>query len=67
MCFQALEAQLSEEEAGRQLLLQEKEAVEGRARRLEEEVHLMEDQHIKLHKVCACWCVCVCVCVCVSD
>uniref|UniRef100_A0A8C5D0N1 Myosin, heavy chain 11b, smooth muscle n=1 Tax=Gadus morhua TaxID=8049 RepID=A0A8C5D0N1_GADMO len=49
----ALEAQLSEEEAGRQLLLQEKEAVEGRARRLEEEVHLMEDSTPSCTRLCS--------------
>ncbi|CAL8289146.1 unnamed protein product [Boreogadus saida] len=46
--LQALEAQLSEEEAGRQLLLQRRWRWRG-VEELEDEVHLMEDEHTKLH------------------
>lgn len=46
-----MEAHLAEEEDARQKLQLEKVAVEGKVKKLEEDVLLMEDQNNKLQKV----------------
>lgn len=46
-----MEAHLVEEEDARQKLQLEKVAVEGKVKKLEEDVLLMEDQNNKLQKV----------------
>lgn len=46
-----MEAHIAEEEDARQMLQLEKVAVEGKVKKLEEEVLLMEDQNNKLQKV----------------
>lgn len=46
-----MEAHIAEEEDARQKLQLEKVAVEGKVKKLEEDVLLMEDQNNKLHKV----------------
>lgn len=47
-----MEAHLSEEEDSRQKLQLEKVTVEGKVKKLEEDVLIMEDQNNKLLKVC---------------
>lgn len=49
--IQTMEAHLVEEEDARQKLQLEKVAVEGKVKKLEEDVLLMEDQNNKLQKV----------------
>lgn len=46
-----MEAHLADEEDARQKLQLEKVAVEGKVKKLEEDVLLMEDQNNKLQKV----------------
>lgn len=46
-----MEAHIAEEEDARQKLQLEKVAVEGKVKKLEEDILLMEDQNNKLHKV----------------
>ena len=48
---QLMESHIVEEEDARQKLQLEKVAVEGKVKKLEEDVLLMEDQNIKLQKV----------------
>lgn len=48
---QLMESHIAEEEDARQRLQLEKVAVEGKVKKLEEDVLLMEDQNIKLQKV----------------
>lgn len=48
---QLMESHIAEEEDARQKLQLEKVAVEGKVKKLEEDVLLMEDQNIKLQKV----------------
>lgn len=50
---QQMETHLAEEEDARQKLQLEKVAVEGKVKKLEEDVLLMEDQNNKLQKVSA--------------
>lgn len=58
--MQLMEAHIAEEEDARQKLQLEKVAVEGKVKKLEEDVLLMEDQNNKLLKVERCgfvlWC-----------
>lgn len=49
--YQLMEAHITQEEDARQKLQLEKVAVEGKVKKLEEDVLLMEDQNIKLQKV----------------
>lgn len=49
--LQLMESHIAEEEDARQKLQLEKVAVEGKVKKLEEDVLLMEDQNIKLQKV----------------
>lgn len=51
VCLQLMEAHIAEEEDARQKLQLEKVAVEGKVKKLEEDVLLMEDQNNKLQKV----------------
>lgn len=50
-CLQEMEAHIAEEEDARQKLQLEKVAVEGKVKKLEEDVLFMEDQNNKLQKV----------------
>lgn len=49
--LQLMEAHIAEEEDARQKLQLEKVAVEGKVKKLEEDVLFMEDQNNKLQKV----------------
>lgn len=49
--LQLMEAHIAEEEDARQKLQLEKVAIEGKVKKLEEDVLFMEDQNTKLQKV----------------
>lgn len=49
--LQLMEAHIAEEEDARQKLQLEKVAIEGKVKKLEEDVFFMEDQNNKLQKV----------------
>lgn len=60
MFLQLMESHLAEEEDARHKLQLEKVAVEGKLKRLEEDILLMEDQNNKLLKVQESSFVCCC-------
>lgn len=49
--LQLMEAHIAQEEDAKQTLQLEKAAVEGKVKKLEEDILLMEDQNNKLQKV----------------